>query len=278
MARLSCFLTLILSLLTVLTVASTSDAASVTPQVLVYFNGSLVGTAYTLGPGEIDNSFTFAANGAVSITGGVADIPGDTDRHAGFLFSGTDLVAEQSLGSLKTTNWITEALFYPDATAATQPQFATNYGNHILDLQGDTFYRYDGFGNNPKIVDFGYYSSGNDTESKQTVPDLPAGQYSHVALVWTAATNTLSAYLNGASQGSVTTTLPFDVSSPNVGYGFFSRFLDRAVDGKLDAVAFSTFTGSFDAASDFRLSAVPEPGSVALAVMALVGLVLARRK
>ena len=46
----------------------------------------------------------------------------------------------------------------------------------------------------------------------------------------------------------------FDVSSPNVGYGFFSRFLNRAVDGKFDAVAFSTFTGDFNAATDFQLA------------------------
>lgn len=261
-----------------LTWTASADAASVTKQVFVKFDGSLTGTAYTLGAGEIDNSFTFAGNGAVSIAGGVADIPGDTDRRAGFLFSGTDLVNEQSLGSLQTTNWITEALFKPDVNAASQPQVQTNYGNHILDLQGDTFYRYDGFGNNPKIVDFGYYSSGNDQEPKQVVPDLPLDQFSHVALVWDASAKSLTGYLNGASQGSVSTTLVFDASSPNVGYGFFSRFLDRAVDGKYDAVAFSTFTGEFNAATDLQLSGVPEPSSVVLMAIALGGLAWARLK
>jgi PEP-CTERM motif len=278
MIRLSYWLAPLAAFVAAMGSVPATNAASVTKQVYVKFDGSLSGSAYTLGVGEIDNSFTFGANGAVSISGGVATVPGDTDRHAGFLFSGADLVTEQSLGSLRTTNWITETLFCPSVAAAAQPQFATNYGNHILDVQGDTFYRYDGFGNNPKIVDFGYYSSGNDTESKQTVPDLPVNKYSHLALVWTASTHTLEAFLNNVSQGSVTTTLPFDASSPNVGYGFFSRFLDRAVQGKLDAVAFSTFTGTFNPSSDFQLSNVPEPGSIVLAAIALVGLALVRRK
>jgi hypothetical protein len=39
-----------------------------------------------------------------------------------------------------------------------------------------------------------------------------------------------------------------------VGYGFFARFLNRAIDGKLDSVAFSTFTGAFNPATDFQLT------------------------
>lgn len=278
MVRLSFGRQLLTALAATLAGAAAANAATVTKQVFVDFKGTLAGTTYTLGPGEIDNSFTFAGNGAVSINGGVANIPGDVDRRAGFLFSGGDLVAEQSLGSLTTTNWITEALFRPDVPAASQPQLAANYGNHILDLQGDTFYRYDGFGQNPKIVDFGYYSSGNDQEPKQTVPDLPTTSFSHVALVWDATAKSLTGYLNGASQGSVSTTLNFDVSSPNVGYGFFSRFLDRAVDGKYDAVAFSTFTGDFNPATDLQLTGVPEPATFLLVSIALGGLALVRKK
>jgi hypothetical protein len=99
-----------------------------------------------------------------------------------------------------------------------------------------------------------------------------AGSYSHVALVWEAASRTLSAYVNGASQGSVSTGNPFEVPSPNVGYGFFSRFSTRAIDGKLNAVAFSTFTGTFNPGADFQLPVVPEPSSVILLTIALLSL------
>jgi hypothetical protein len=96
-----------------------------------------------------------------------------------------------------------------------------------------------------------------------------AGSYSHVALVWDSASRTLSAYLNGASQGSVSTGNPFEVPSPNVGYGFFSRFANRAIDGKLSAIAFSTYTGTFNPAADFQLPVIPEPSSVVLLTIAL---------
>ena len=260
-----------------LTTAGLNPArAVVTPQVLVYFDGSLSGAAYTLGPGEIDNSFTFSANGGVSISGGVADIPGDVDRTAGFLFSGTDLVTEQGLGSLRTTSWVTEAHFMPDVAAASQPQPQEQYGNHILDLQGDTFYRYDGFGRPDVVTDFGYWDGS--AENIQSAGEPIVGIFNHVALVWDASTNSAEAYLNGVSQGTATTGSAFDVSSPNVGYGFFSRFLDRAVDGKLDAVAFSTFTGTFNPAADFQLAAIPEPTTLMLIAMACAGLAHVRRR
>jgi hypothetical protein len=267
----------IASLAMFLTAVGLSSArAVVTPQVLVNFDGSLSGTAYTLGPGEIDNSFTFSANGSVSISGGVADIPGDTDRTAGFLFSGGDLVIEQGLGSLRTTNWVTEAHFMPDVAAANQPQPQEQYGNHFLDVQGDTFYRYDGFGRPDVVTDFGYWDGGSEDIEPAGEP-IP-GIFNHVALVWDASTNSVEAFLNGVSQGIATTGNAFDVSSPNVGYGFFSRFLDRAVDGKLDAVAFSTFTGAFNPATDFQLAVIPEPGSFVLIGMAFAGLAQIRRR
>ncbi|MGD9634804.1 MAG: PEP-CTERM sorting domain-containing protein [Pirellulales bacterium] len=262
-----------------LTAAATTQAASVTKQVYVTFDGSLSGTTYTLGPGEIDNSFTFGANGSATISGGVADIPGDVDLTSGFYFSGADLVTEQALGSLKTTNWITEAIYKPDVPAAGQPSPAgntNNYGNHILDLQGDTFYRYDGFGRTPKVTDFGYWDGG--AEDIEPAGEPSVGQFHHIALVWNAGTNSVEAYLDGVSQGVATTGSAFDVSSPNIGYGFFSRFLNRAVDGKFDAVAFSTYTGEFNASSDFQLPTVPEPSAFALVAIALGGLAWVRKK
>jgi hypothetical protein len=256
--------------------------AAVTKQVYVTFDGTLTGVAYTLGAGEIDNSFTFTGNGSVTISAGVADIPGNVDFSSGFLFSGADLVAEESLGSLQTTNWITEAVIRLDVPVADQPDGPApgdndNY-NHFLDVQGDTFYRFNGDDHLPKDTDFGYWNGS--TQPGLTVSNPPVDHWVHVALVWTAGTNTLEAFLGGVSQGAVNSGSPFDVSNPNVGYGFFSRFLNRSMDGKLDSVAFSTYTGTFAAPTDFQLPvlAVPEPSTTALALMGFAVVARVRRK
>lgn len=243
-----------LSIVTAL--APAADAASVTRQVYINFDGSLAGTAYTLGPGELDTTGTFKSNGAASVSGGIGDVPANVNDTSGFYFVGT------SLGDLRTQNWITEGRFSPDVPVSQQPT-TTNW-NTILDVQGDTFYRLNGQ-NPPKITQFGYWDGGS--EPTVTVPDLPVNVYSHVALVWDATNTRLEAFLNGVSQG-VADANAFDNSgSPNLGYGFFSRFLNRSIDGKFQAVAFSTFTGTFNPNSDFQLP-IPEPSSVALLLVA----------
>jgi hypothetical protein len=275
MVRLSQSLVCLLALSAALAVAPTAGAAVVTKQVYVTFDGSLAGTAYTLGAGEIDNSFTFGSNGSATISGGIADIPGDVDGSSGFYFSGLDLAIEQGLGSIVGTNFITEAIFSPDVAAALQPS-NPQAGNHVLDVQGDTFMRYDGFCcGSPKVFDAGYWDGGG--EGFAFAPEPAVGKFIHVALVWDAANTSLEAFVGGSSIGVVNQNA-FDVSSPNIGYGFFSRFLNRAVDGKFDAVAFSTYTGTFDASSDFQLPVVPEPSAFALVALALGGLAWVRKK
>ena len=111
-----------------------SQGATVTRQVFVHFNGTLTGgNAYALGAGEIDVTGTFRKNGGATITGGVADVPGNVDATSGFLFNAA------SLPALTTTNWVSEAILIPDVPNASQP----GTFNHLLDVQGDLFFRYE---------------------------------------------------------------------------------------------------------------------------------------
>lgn len=228
-------------------------AATVTRKVFIEFNGSLPGgTTYVLGPGELDVTGTFRRNGAATVAAGVADIPGDVTASSGFLFNSS------SLGSLTSTNWVTEALLVPDVITASQP----GAFNHFLDVQGDLFFRYNGSGP-AKSVQFGFWDGS--TEPNRATPDFPNTRYSHVALVWNAGPRTLTGYIDGVSQGSVSTGNVFATPSTNVGYGFFARtgFLNRAINGKLAGTAFSTFSGTFvpgfGAGNDFQLDPATAP-------------------
>jgi hypothetical protein len=232
--------TLFLALAIASALSAAARAATISPKVKVNFDGALTGTAYTLAAGELDVTGTFQANGSATIADGIADIPGDVDDTSGFYFDKT------SLGDLTIQDWVMETVMILDVPTTMQP----GAFNHFLDVQGDLFIRVA----NASITEFGYWD-GFD-EPRITTPDLANDQYSHVALTWNSSAFTLEAYINGLSQGTVSTGFPFEVlERVLVGYGFFARFLNRAIDGKLDAVAFSTFTGEFNPATDFQLSA-----------------------
>jgi len=240
-----------------------TSAATVTRRVYVNFNGTLPGgNTYTLGPGELDTTLSFRKNGSATIANGVADIPGDVDPASGFLFNSI------GLPTLTTTSWVTEAVLVPDVPTAQQPPGTPNNNfNHFLDVRGDLFFRYNGNTvGQPKITQFGYWDGA--AEPTVTTPDLPTNRFSHVALTWNAGTNTLEGFIDGVSQGTVSTGNAFATPSANVGYGFFSRggFLNRAIDGKLASAAFSTFTGTFNPGFgpgfDFQLDPTDAPNLV----------------
>lgn len=238
-------------------IAVVAQAATVTRQVFINFNGTLPsGNTYTLGPGELDVTGTFRKNGSATIAGGVADVPGNVNATSGFLFSSA------SLPSLTTASWISEAVLVPDVPASGQP----GAFNHFLDVRGDLFFRYNGNTAAPKFTQFGFYDGS--TEPNRTTPDLSTDQYSHVALVWNAGARTLEGYIDGVSQGTLSTGNVFATPSVNVGYGFFARtgFLNRAFDGKLASVAFSTYSGAFSPGfglgGDFQLDPTDTPALV----------------
>ena len=213
-----------------------APAATVSRKLFVSFDGTLSGgNSYNLGPGELDVTGSFRKNGGATVATSVADIPGNVSASSGFLFDSS------ALGALTTQSWVTEAVLLPDVPASSQP----GTFNHFLDVQGDVFFRYNSNGPQ-KNVQYGFWDGSS--EPTDNTPDLSTTLYSHVALVWNASSRSMQGFINGVSQGTLSTGNYFATPNTNIGYGFFARngFLNRAFDGKLASVAFSTFTGAFN--------------------------------
>jgi hypothetical protein len=88
-------------------------------------------------------------------------------------------------------------------------------------------------------------------------------------MTWNGTTNRLELFVDHVSIGSATNGAAFAAFQPDIGFGFNPRTDNRSVDGIYSAVAFSTFDGTFNPATDFQLSIpIPEPSSVALLGMA----------
>ena len=168
--------------------ALSANAASVTPQVRVNFDGSLAGTAYTLGDGELDNSFTFAGNGSVSISGGVADIPGDVDGTQSVSCSAARILPSSRALELSLRSRIgsLRRCVCPDVPAAdqpTNPQPGTTI-NHVWTCRGTRSFATTDLGTIRRLSTLG-------TTAPRTTPSLrsllrisPTGEFTHVALVW----------------------------------------------------------------------------------------------
>lgn len=232
-------------------------AATVTQQVLINFDGSIAGNAYTLGAGEVDTTGTFEGRGSPTITSGEADLTGGFQ---GFYFDST------SLGSLTGQNWIAETLVSFDAFGGGQLT--------VIDVQGDLDFRINNAGNALEAVYWDGSTAGSQTAS------LPStGTTIHMALVWDAAASSLTGYIDGSSIGTVDNGA-FATPDTNVSFGYLQRDdlwnTGRGIDGLLDEVAFSTFTGTFDPNNDFQLQVVPEPSAIAF--IAIGGLALLRRR
>ncbi|MCH7227380.1 hypothetical protein [Haloferula sp. A504] len=228
-------------------------AATVTQQVLVNFDGIIAGNAYTLGAGEIDTTGTFGGRGNPAVTSGEADLTGGFQ---GFYFDSS------SLGALTTQNWIAETRVSFDAFGTGQLT--------VIDVQGDTDFRINNAGTALEAVYWDGSTAGSQTAS------LPStGTTIHMALVWDATATSLTGYIDGTSIGTVDNGA-FATPDGNVSFGYLGRagFEGRGINGQLDGVAFSTFTGTFDASTDFQI--IPEPSSIALFIPC--GMILLRRR
>ena len=234
--------------------AGSSDASNVvtvtTPggdpletMLLVNFDGTLDGTVYTPGPGEIDVTNTFKSNGTPSLSGGLATLnPGNENGPDGFDIN------PAILGSLVTQNWVAEVLLTYQSTGAggegTTPV--------LIDVLGDCNLRLRDEADNNVLQMF--YWNGSSAQ-QQFAPLPPSGTKVHIAYAWDAGAGTLTGYVNGVSFGS-SNGGPFATpDSTNVSFGYFGRngFTGRGIDGVLDAVAFQTGTATFNPTNDFLI-------------------------
>jgi F5/8 type C domain-containing protein len=244
--------------------AGVVEAAEVTPQVFVDFEGGLAGTAYTLGPRELDTTGTFAAhNGTEQVSDGLGiltDADGTGQESFQFDASGFNNNGTQFTGR----PFVAEAVFTSTGVSSSMAP--------IIDIGGQCFIRFhDG-------LSAGSWNGATDV-SNNTIQDIPAvGQTHHYAIVYDGA-DTIDYYLDGVpifqsgngSPQSITTL----ISWGNIRHGSVDG--GRQLLGQYDAVAFSTFTDTFNPENDFllpggltsrALAFEPEPADEATDVLA----------
>lgn len=230
-------------------VSPQTDAAVTSAQLLIHFNGTVSGSTYNLAAGEVVNNGTFTVTGTPTVSGGQADLTGGA---TGFVYTtNTNLVGQ---------NWIAEAVVDLDAFTA----LAT-----FINVEGDTDFRVH---NNTTTLQASYWDGG----SRSVTPALPTlNTYNHYALVWNATATSLSSYVNGVLVGTSDFNAYADANN-FVGFGFSRYANSRGIDGQLNTVALSTFTGTFDPNTDF--SVIPEPSALAMCGgFLMIGLVYRRR-
>jgi hypothetical protein len=220
--------------------AATLSTTPLETKLLINFDGSLDGIAYTPAEGEIDLTNTFKANGAPNVSNGVATInAGNEMGPDGFDIDPT------SLGSLATQNWVAESVVtYNSTGTGTTPV--------VIDVQGDTNIRLrEELDDN--VLQLFYWNGSAVQQQFTALP--PSGIKVHLALAWNARTATLTGYVNGVAFGS-SSAGAFAMPDPStLSFGYFGRtgFEGRGIDGILDAVAFQTGTAAFNPATGFLL-------------------------
>lgn len=197
-----------------------------------------------------------------TISGGVASLNG---VNQGFTYDAGSYIdtasASATLGP--TSSWIMEAVVGNAATAGNV--------DTLLAFDGEYTLRY----RNDSVLKPG--STWSIAGSTENVAVTGPSNGDHVALVYTksdAAGGTLSYYLNGKLDTSITFASGFYGGSTDAGWGFEVNGLayhDRGFDGSIKSLAFSTFTGAFST-SDLVLIQTPEPSTILLTISGVLGL------
>jgi len=234
-----------------------ADGATVTPQVLVNFDGTLAGTTYTLGPGELDTTSSFAASrGTQVVSGGRAFLnhmyTGGSQGGEGFFFNGPAF----NTGGTPNTDWVMEIRWTPTAGYNQSHGQLASLAS-MLAQGGHGTLRYVSPTPSPSTVQTNYWDGSNNHSFNTTTAPM-AGVANHAAVVFDNASNRQDYYLNGVLVGSAGGGTPNPASSTDL-FGFGQEIHPattgqaRGIHGFVDAVAFSTYTGAFAPGSDFQL-------------------------
>jgi hypothetical protein len=242
--------------------------ATVYPIVRINFNGSLSGRAYTLAPGEVDVTGTFAAlAGSEVVSNGFAIL---NSANYGEGYSVTNRIVDA--GSGVATNFIAEILFIPTAGFE---QGTGQYGGYADFFSfGSTWWTEDNHGDG--IFALRYFTStsyemrvdsvgSGGTVTGDAIP--LAGVANHIAMVYRQGlgmtNNFLDYYLNGTLVSML--SLPNNVGSSGVDsvYATFGQAVPGTtygpcgLDGLVDSLAYSTFSGTFSSTYNFVLYQAP---------------------
>lgn len=220
---------------------TTLESTPLETKLLINFDGSLDGTIYTLGNGEVDSTGSFKANGAPTVNGGIAVLnPGNENGIDGF-----DL-DPATLGNLTTQNWVAEAVVTYQSSGDTETTPV------VMDVQGDCNIRLrDELDANALQM---FYWDGSTAHQEYTALP-PSGVRVHLAFAWDAGSTTLTGYVNGVPFGSANGASFATPDLSNLSFGYFGRtgFEGRGIDGTLDAVAFQAGTATFNPESGFLI-------------------------
>jgi len=234
---------------------STANAADVTPQLYVTFDGSLSGSTYIAGAGEIVNGTLSLKNGTEVLYGGILTTAGGQE---GLHFMPTDSLASKNAinEDIITTSFVIEGAAKRNAPSAGFQTFFCVYGS--------VGYRY--LSGNP--TDTQYWTHGPTSTGWAVVSGdgqpVSDTDMVHYALVYEYVSDTeckLSYYVDAVQFGDtlINTTAAGGESSRGMMFAGdpHPSATDRGMPLDVDTIAFSTFTGTFNPETDFILPGGP---------------------
>jgi len=238
---------------------STANAADVTPQLYVTFDGSLSGSNYVAGAGEIVNGTVSLKNGTEVLYGGILTTAGGQE---GLHFMPTDSLATKNASNedIITTSFVIEGLARRNAPSAGFQTFFCVYGS--------VGYRY--ISGNPTDTQYWTHGPTSTGWAEVSGDGQPVSDTDmvHYALVYEYVSDTeckLSYYVDAVQFGDtlINTTAAGGESTRGMMFAGdpHPSATDRGMPLDIDTIAFSTFTGTFNPETDFILP--KGPGSLA---------------